>query len=228
MLAPVGDQRSPAAAQAPPALPEPALQTLHGSLTEPPLQTLHGLLFPHSNKSCGPATCTALDAGTSSGKFGPIIGTTSQWFPKDAPGKFKNAVSLFGGALRLELSAKHSTGKGHKVTVEFEKVNAFFAGIPVRAALTAHPRRNKRGQSGSTCECGSLPWWQHLLTRHWLTQIVEKPFPEGSKGFWNMLYADEGLRIFTTNQGNCFVMHNPDAGQKTYSNWRRFDKRALS
>ena len=71
-------------------------------------------------------------AGTSSGKFGPINGKTSQWFPKDAPGKFKNAVSLFGGVLRLELSAKHSAGQGGKIVVEFEKVNAFFAGIPVR------------------------------------------------------------------------------------------------
>jgi hypothetical protein len=43
-------------------------------------------------------------------------------------------------------------------------------------------------------------------------QVVSKAFPPDFKAFWTMLYADEGLRIFLTNQGNVFALYNEEAG----------------
>lgn len=55
-------------------------------------------------------------------------------------------------------------------------------------------------------------------------QIVKKEFPANSQGFWRMVYADEGLRILVTNQGNHFALVNPDATGTAYTGWSRFDK----
>ena len=41
-------------------------------------------------------------------------------------------------------------------------------------------------------------------------QITKKDFPDDFKAFWQMMYSDEGLRVFTTNQGNVFALYNPD------------------
>lgn len=55
-------------------------------------------------------------------------------------------------------------------------------------------------------------------------QIVTKAFPPDFKAFWKMLYADAGLRIFSTNQGNVFALYNEEASGKVYTEWSRYDK----
>jgi hypothetical protein len=59
-------------------------------------------------------------------------------------------------------------------------------------------------------------------------QVQKRDFPEGSQGFWLMLYADESMRIFISNQRNYFVLHNKKAGQTVYSEWKRFDKKGFT
>jgi hypothetical protein len=71
-------------------------------------------------------------AGASAGKFGPFLGITEQWFPKDTPGEFKNAVTLFGGLLRFVLSGRYEPSDNQKIIVRFQKVDAYFANVLVR------------------------------------------------------------------------------------------------
>lgn len=70
-------------------------------------------------------------AGTSTGKFGPIIGTTGQVFPKTGQ-TFLNSVNLFGGLLRLELNGVYSAGESRRIDLVFKHVDAYFAGFKVR------------------------------------------------------------------------------------------------
>jgi hypothetical protein len=42
-------------------------------------------------------------------------------------------------------------------------------------------------------------------------QVLKKDFPEGFRGFWDMIYADESLRIFYTNKNNIFALENLEA-----------------
>ena len=55
-------------------------------------------------------------------------------------------------------------------------------------------------------------------------QITKRDFPEGYDAFWKMLYADDSLRVFMTNQGNHFAMVNEAAEGTPYEGWGRFDK----
>jgi hypothetical protein len=77
-------------------------------------------------------------AGTSTGKFGPILGSTTQWFPKDRPGTYVNSVDLFCGLLRLELHGTFIVGSEHKLNLVFDYVKAFVLGIKVRWLQPGH------------------------------------------------------------------------------------------